>query len=270
MKALESDSTRSSFAEWMDTQGVHLQDLEQARHAPLVKELISREHWWWHEDIGFLKEPIPPAMMTLERATLMLTGWHIDGFESSVIAATESAVGQTFAAGRNISAALSILRKKAAAVHDSGKAVRGFIHSEVHSRSFVDLQTARQVLRKANEVEQFLSEPIEKLLHECAFVIGLLPTYAELEAENEILKKKLNEATGSHKAALFTRGKRMLEALQAFEKFLRENRGLSKKEFLDWYDDNIFNHPERPPNLMVPTREELERWFKANPEGKAR
>lgn len=259
MKPLDSTSSRLSFAAWMDTENVHLIDLEDSDHAPLVKELISPRRWWWHDDVGFLKEPLPLEMITLERATLMLTGWHVSGFESRAIIAAGSPIGQTFAAGRHITTALDILKRRAEDVDNGRKIDRGFTSSEWHSCSFVNLQTARRILRQANNSDQFLSEPIELLLRDCAFVADVMPTYAQLQADNAVLREKLLKISTSHQAAVFKRGTRMLEALKALYGFAKVKWG-PRSYLLEVYDNEVVNDP-RAAELKVPTRDELERWI---------
>lgn len=261
MKTLDSTSSRRSFAAWMVTENVHLTDLEGSDQAPLVKELISPRRWWWHDDIGFNKETIPLEMITLERATLMLTGWHVSDYESRAITAAGSPIGQRFAAGRHITTALDILKRRADDVYTGRKIDRGFTSSEWHSCSFVNLQTARQILRQANNSEQFLSEPIELLLRDCAFVADLMPTYAQLQAENSALREKLLQISTSHQAATVRRGTRMLEALKALDKFARARWAMTRLDLLDLYEEQVVNDPDRTADLKVPTRDELERWI---------
>ncbi|WP_156389432.1 hypothetical protein [Brevundimonas sp. Root1423] len=259
MKTLDSTSSRRSFAAWMDSQNVHLTDLEASDQVNLVKELISPRHWWWHDDIGFNEEPIPIEMITLERATLMLTGWHVSGYESPTMKFACSSTGQKFAAGRHIKTAFDILKLRAGNVDNVRKIDRGFLSSKWYPCSFVDLQTARRTLRQANNSEQFLSEPIELLLRDCAFVADVMPTYAQLQAENATLREKLLQISTSSKAATVKRATRMLEALKELEGFAKVKWG-ARTYLLDVYEDEVVNDP-RAAELKVPTRDELERWI---------
>lgn len=262
MKTKNSTSNRDAFAAWMITENFYLTDLEASDQASLVKALITpRRWWWWHDEVGMNGEPIPLNMVPLETAVLMLTGWHITEHANRAIAAATSRAGQTFSAGRNISAALDILKRRSNEIYHAGRSDDGFSFSECGQGSFIDLQTARRLLRQANSTEHFLSEPIELLLRDVAFVADLMPTYAQLQAENAELSKKLLQINTSHKAATVRRATRMLEALKALDEFARDKWG-KRSDLLERYEKEVVRDLPRAAHLKVPTREELEGWIK--------
>ncbi|RYG19831.1 MAG: hypothetical protein EON96_02195 [Caulobacteraceae bacterium] len=209
--------------------------------------------------------PVPPTMLPLEEAALLFTGWSAGEGGNRAVLLARSRVGQTFAAGRNISTAATVLEHHAKASTANNKISGGFTYSTLEQSYFVDFEVARKLLIKAPLSQHFLSEPMERLFRQHAWADGAKPSYAQLEAENAALARELAATKGSHKAATIRRANRMLEGLKALEGLAKAKWSKSREELLDFYDDKIVSYLDEKAEWNVPTRYELERWIKDRP-----
>jgi hypothetical protein len=253
---------RDAFADWIRSENFSLTDLEKIGDPGVAKALISPQSAWWKGILDNSDEPIPGTMLPLEQAALLFAGWSAAEDGVGVVRMARSRLGKTFAAGRSISAAAEVLERHARIPRPPIKGSKEFAFSRREQSCFVEFDVARKILRRAPLSEHFLSEPIERLFRQHAWMKDAKPTYAQLAAANVALEKELATIKATHKAATVKRANRMLEALKALDKFATANWSMTRNELLDLYEDGIVNNPSRKAEWSVPTRDELERWIK--------
>lgn len=253
---------RDAFADWIRSENFSLTDLERVGDPSVAKALISPQSAWWKGILDDSDEPISGTMLPLEQAALLFAGWSAAEDGIGVVRKARSRLGKTFAAGRSISAAAEVLERHAKVSRPPIKGAKEFAFSTREQSYFVEFDVARKILRSAPLSEHFLSEPIERLFRQYAWMKDAKPTYAQLAAANSALEKELATIKATHKAATVKRANRMLEALKALDKFIAANWLMTRRELLDLYEERIVNNPGRKAEWNVPTRDELERWIK--------